>query len=207
MDRRDFLRTASVGAFATTGPVRLKPDTTDEGASDRDYWVSVMRRLADPVLTNLANGTLKARMPVEQGASDRRSVTHLEAIGRLMAGLAPWIELGTDETSEGRLRAQYTTLAHRAIARAVDPSSRQRLAAHRLLRPSAWNRGDLHLDRQRVSVLGRIASARTRVERRILVRAAPTLDVGESVVGAAVSDRPRALIPTCARELFSAGGN
>ena len=75
MDRRDFLRTASVGAFATTGTVRLKPDTTDEGASDRDYWVSVMRRLADPVLTNLANGTLKARMPVEQGASDRRPVT------------------------------------------------------------------------------------------------------------------------------------
>ena len=83
-----------------------------------------MRRLADPVLTNLANGTLKARMPVEQAAgTDRRSVTHLEALGRLVAGLAPWIELPSDSTAEGRLRADYAQLARRAIAHAVDPAS------------------------------------------------------------------------------------
>ena len=87
-------------------------------------WVGVMRRLADPVLTNLANGTLKARMPVEQAAgTDRRSVTHLEALGRLLAGIAPWIELAPDDTPEGRSRAAYGDLARRAIARAVDPSS------------------------------------------------------------------------------------
>jgi hypothetical protein len=92
--------------------------------SDRDVWVDVMRRVADPVLTNLANGTLKARMPVEQAAgADRRSVTHLEAIGRLIAGIAPWVELRADDTAEGRLRGQYADLARRAIARAVDPSS------------------------------------------------------------------------------------
>jgi len=126
MDRRDFLRSA--GVVVASERVRLKPDTTDQGSQfdDREYWVSVMRKLADPVLTNLANGTLRARMPVEHiepSAPDRRSVTHLEAIGRLMAGLAPWIELAADETREGRLRAHYATLAHRAIARAVDPSS------------------------------------------------------------------------------------
>ena len=83
-----------------------------------------MVRLADPVLTNLANGTLKQRMPLEQAAgADRRSVTHLEALGRLMAGIAPWIELPADATPEGRARARYAALAHRAIARAVDPSS------------------------------------------------------------------------------------
>ena len=83
-----------------------------------------MRRLADPVLKNLASGTLKARMPVEQAASaNRRNVTHLEALGRLVAGLAPWLELGADPTPEGRLRAEYADLARRAIARAVDPAS------------------------------------------------------------------------------------
>jgi hypothetical protein len=93
-------------------------------AGDRGLWVNVLRRIADPVLNNLANGTLKARMPVEQAAgADRRSVTHLEAIGRLMAGIAPWIELPADDSVEGRLRAQYAALAHRAIARAVDPAS------------------------------------------------------------------------------------
>jgi hypothetical protein len=93
-------------------------------AGDRERWVGFMRRLADPVLTNLADGTLKARMPVEQAAgTDRRSVTHLEALGRLLAGIAPWIELAPDDTLEGRSRAVYGDLARRAIARAVDPSS------------------------------------------------------------------------------------
>ena len=91
---------------------------------DRDFWIAVMRRLADPVLTNLANGALKARMPVEQAAgADRRSVTHLEALGRLIAGIAPWLELSADDTPEGRMRVEYAGLARRAIARAVDPAS------------------------------------------------------------------------------------
>jgi hypothetical protein len=135
MDRRDFFKTAAGGTLATAHMVRLKPDTTEDAhgaaaqraataSSERELWVAVMRRLADPVLTNLANGTLKARMPVEQAAgADRRPVTHLEALGRLMAGIAPWIELQPDDTAEGRIRTQYATLAQRAIARAVDPAS------------------------------------------------------------------------------------
>jgi hypothetical protein len=92
--------------------------------SDRATWVATMRRLADPVLKNLAAGTLKSRMPVEQASgADRKSVTHLEALGRLLAGLAPWIELPADGSQEGRLRADYADLARKAIARAVDPAS------------------------------------------------------------------------------------
>lgn len=95
-----------------------------EAGGDRAYWVGVMRRLAEPVLTNLAAGTLKAKMPIEQApGADRRSVTHLEALGRLLAGMAPWIELGGDQTDEGRERARYASLAQEAIARAVDPAS------------------------------------------------------------------------------------
>ena len=63
-------------------------------------------------------------MPVEQAAgAKRQTVTHLEALGRLIAGIAPWIELPADDTAEGRLRLQYADLARRAIGRAVDPSS------------------------------------------------------------------------------------
>jgi hypothetical protein len=125
MDRRHFFKTAGAGSVlammpssATTGQV------TEPAAGDRAVWLAVLRKLADPVLTNLANGTLKARMPVEQApGADRRSVTHLEALGRLIAGIAPWLELAADDTAEGRLRAQYADLARRAIARSVDPSS------------------------------------------------------------------------------------
>ena len=125
MDRREFLKTAGAAGVASAWPRVAGADQVAATArSDRDAWIAVMRQLADPVLTNLANGTLRARMPVEQAAGgDRRPVTHLEAIGRLLAGLAPWIDLPADDTGEGRLRSEYAALARRAIARAVDPAS------------------------------------------------------------------------------------
>jgi hypothetical protein len=123
MNRREFLSTTSaVPALAGLRPG--SQSSTAAAGGDRAMWVSTMRRLADPVLTNLAAGTLKARMPVEQASgADRRNVTHLEALGRLLAGLAPWIEIPADDTPEGKVRAQYADLARRAIARAVDPVS------------------------------------------------------------------------------------
>ena len=98
-----------------------KPASID----DRAVWVGHLQKLADPVLNNLAAETLKARMPVEQAAGAKReSVTHLEALGRLVAGIAPWLELAPDTTDEGRLRARYRALARRPIDRAVDPASK-----------------------------------------------------------------------------------
>lgn len=126
MKRRDFLQSGAVAGVGIATPSAEAPAqrsrTTSE--SERDYWVSVARRLADPVLSNLAAGTLKGKMPVEEIAgAGRRSVTHLEAFGRLLAGLAPWLELGDDGSEEGGLRARYADLARRALAQAVDPAS------------------------------------------------------------------------------------
>jgi hypothetical protein len=125
MHRRDFLKTASAATLIPAArPTTPAPQGTAAPQTDRAAWVALLRKLADPVLNNLANGTLKARMPVEQAAgANRQTVTHLEAIGRLLAGMAPWIELAADGTDEGKARAQYADLARRAIARAVDPSS------------------------------------------------------------------------------------
>ena len=121
MKRRDSLKApGAASAWPGTGA----GEQPNAATSDRDPWIAIMRRLADPVLTNLANGTLKARMPVEQAAgANRQNVTHLEAIGRLLAGMAPWLELQAESADEGRLLSQYADLSRRAIARAVDPSS------------------------------------------------------------------------------------
>ena len=124
MNRRELLRLAGAALVAPGGAVMNAAGQAAAAADDRAVWVGLTQRLADPVLTNLAAGTLKARMPVEQAAgADRRNVTHLEAIGRLVAGIAPWLELGSDTTSEGQLRARYADLTRRAIDRAVDPAS------------------------------------------------------------------------------------
>jgi hypothetical protein len=123
VDRRQFLESAGAGAAGLiargTGAGAI-PGPAD----DRAYWVTVAQRLAEPVLTNLAAGTLRARMPVEEAdGAGRRSVSHLEAFGRLLAGLAPWLELPAEATPEGRVRARYADLARRGLAVAVDPSS------------------------------------------------------------------------------------
>jgi hypothetical protein len=125
MDRREFLQTAGAGgAFAAMPRAGQSRQADAAPPGDRAVWTGVLQRLADPVLTNLAAGTLKARMPVEQAAgATRQNVTHLEAIGRLVAGISPWLELPVEETPEGRLRSRYADLTRRAIDRAVDPAS------------------------------------------------------------------------------------
>lgn len=125
MRRRAFLKTAaSTGALALAPLAAIAGQREAAPARDRGIWIEVMRRLADPVLTNLAQGTLKARMPVEQApGADRRAVTHLEAFGRLMAGIAPWLEAGADDGPEGQLRATYRARSLQALGRAVDPGS------------------------------------------------------------------------------------
>ena len=97
----------------------------ESAKTDRAYWVEMLRRIAEPVLRAGADGQLKQRMPVEMSpaGSGREAFTHLEAIGRLLAGLAPWLELGPSEDGEGRLRAELADLARRTIAHAVDPQS------------------------------------------------------------------------------------
>jgi hypothetical protein len=126
MNRRELLQSAGA-VFVTPAVTALTADAQQSVAptDDRAIWIGLMRRLADPVLNNLAGGTLRQRMPVEQAANatNRPSVTHLEAAGRLMAGIAPWLELGADASEEGRLRARYADLARRAIDKAVDPAS------------------------------------------------------------------------------------
>ena len=89
--RRGFLRTVTgIGAAAA-----VAQGAAETPESDRQYWVRTMSKVAEPVLTNLAAGTLKRAMPVEcvtGNVAERRKVTHLEAIGRLLAGIAPWLE-------------------------------------------------------------------------------------------------------------------
>ena len=91
-----------------------------DGVEDRLYTIEVLRRIADPVLNALSQNKLRATMPV---AKERASWSHLEAVGRLMAGMAPWLELGVDETEEGLLRGQYLELALCCISNAVDPDA------------------------------------------------------------------------------------
>ena len=94
------------------------------GEDDRAFWVETLSRLADPVLTNLGRHTLKQSMPYESLSAGRQEFSHLEAVGRLLCGIAPWLELGPDrQTAEGRLRSRYIRLAVAGLQHAVNPDS------------------------------------------------------------------------------------
>lgn len=92
------------------------------GEEDRAFWVETLTRIADPVLVNLSNGTLKQNMPYES-LGNRHRFSHLEAVGRLVCGIAPWLELGPDNTPEGQLRKTYIDLTVKGLKNAVNPSS------------------------------------------------------------------------------------
>jgi hypothetical protein len=130
-DRRSFFRTALTGLAAATQAPAQTP--VSGGESDRQYWVRTMAKIAEPVLTNLAAGTLKRNMPVETTAAsvaDRRRYTHLEAIGRLLSGIAPWLEAPLDAGPERDLQQRFADLARRAIRSGCDPASPDYLNFH-----------------------------------------------------------------------------
>ncbi|MDR6941459.1 DUF2264 domain-containing protein [Mucilaginibacter pocheonensis] len=95
----------------------------DPGQKERTYLVKSLVRIADPVLTALSKNQLKQQMPVEAKTGDRKNYTYLEAFGRLLAGMAPWLEIGPDQTPEGILRKKYIELARTGLHNATDPNS------------------------------------------------------------------------------------
>ena len=54
---------------------------------------------------------------------NRQRFSYLEAVGRTVCGIAPWLELGEDDTPEGQLRKKYIELTVKGISNAVNPSS------------------------------------------------------------------------------------
>ncbi|NDV60016.1 DUF2264 domain-containing protein [Bacteroides sp. 519] len=94
--------------------------------TDREYWCDLMYRIATPVLSNMSEGKLQQEMQVE--VSPRwdgrdKKVTYMEAFGRLMMGLAPWLSLPDDDTAEGAQRKQLREWALKSYAHAVNPDS------------------------------------------------------------------------------------
>ena len=81
-----------------------------------------MDEVARPVIWNLSEGTLRQNMPRESKGKPHE-MCYLEAFGRTLCGIGPWLELGADDTKEGKLREEYIKRTIQAIEHAVDPSS------------------------------------------------------------------------------------
>lgn len=89
----------------------------------RAAWLRHLHQLAQPPLEALATHQLRATIPVEQtGKIDRALCTHLEAVGRLLCGIAPWLESSPGD-AEGDAHTSLRALVVPALDAATDPAS------------------------------------------------------------------------------------
>jgi hypothetical protein len=101
-------------------------DDLHNAQQDRAYWLQMMQHVAEPVLTAIEKRKLRELMPVEARpgtVEERRKSTHLEAVGRLLSGIAPWLEHGPHDGSESILRERFATAARAGLESGADPAS------------------------------------------------------------------------------------
>lgn len=109
-------------------PVSAQNITIDK-MTDRQLWLFYMDKIARPVLSNLAENKLKEKMPVDLAKNidnkDWRSrVSYLEAFGRTLSGIAPWLNIEGGNKAESDLRDQYRQWTLKAIANATDSTAK-----------------------------------------------------------------------------------
>lgn len=94
--------------------------------NDRMYWVALLDKIASPVLSNMSKGELKKNMAVQYSPiwdNRDKNVAYMEAFGRLIAGIAPFLSLTDDDTVEGKIRHRLRLQTQQSLAHAVDPES------------------------------------------------------------------------------------
>jgi hypothetical protein len=128
MERRHFMRALATApaapAVLAAGPALAS--TAPLAGGERAYLLRLLQRMAEPVLTLMAQGELKKKFPLELSPTwdgRDRSVAYLECFGRLISGIAPWLALPVDDSLEGRLRRRLQQMALQSFTHAVDPRS------------------------------------------------------------------------------------
>ena len=87
---------------------------------NRREWLNALLKIVGPVLNALAEGQLKQTLPLDFHA-DRAAFAPLEAFGRSMLGLAPWLEADENalDPEERALQAVWRSKALLCIDKAT----------------------------------------------------------------------------------------
>lgn len=115
----------AIMAFVLAGSASAKK-VKNLPQTERQYWAGLCYKIAQPILENMSKGELQKNMTLELSPHwDGRNVkvSYLEAFGRLMAGITPWLALPDDGTPEGKQRKQLHDWAIASYKNAVDPQS------------------------------------------------------------------------------------
>lgn len=97
--------------------------------TDRQFWLQQMDKMVKPVLYNLAQDSLRIAMPKVTSVhidnkEHRIKVQYVEVLGRVLSGIAPWLQLEGGSAEEIALRKQYRDWALKGINNALDSNAK-----------------------------------------------------------------------------------
>jgi len=131
MRRRNFIQNASLLGIAPLVSSSFAEEISERDLSKRNtrkFWLNYLQKLTEPVLTAIAADQFKQKMPVEAKEptliNDRAKYTHLEAFGRLLCGIAPWLQAEHTNEAENQLKAGYFKLAVKGIENATNSAAK-----------------------------------------------------------------------------------
>ena len=107
---------------------------------NRSEFLSTLLRLSRPVLAAGAQGALRETMTVEgHPEANMRPYTCFEAAGRLLCGIAPWLEHEAVDPIEAEEQHRARELARGLMSAQLDPASPDYGNFEKLLRPHCQN--------------------------------------------------------------------
>jgi len=97
--------------------------------TDRQFWLQEMDKMVRPVMYNLAQDSLRIQMPKVtskriDNKDHRIKVEYLEVLGRVLSGIAPWLQLEGGSQEEVRRRDQYRQWAVQGVKNALDSNAK-----------------------------------------------------------------------------------
>lgn len=130
----DDSETYGTGAFLLAGSELVKAvqsktrnpiGRTGISDDDRGYTLDLLVKIANPVFQPLSMGKLHEVFPRKKWETRESNIqtSPLQAFGRTLSGMAPWLSLGADNTKEGKLRSRYAELARKCLVNATNPLS------------------------------------------------------------------------------------
>lgn len=97
--------------------------------TDRQLWLKEMDKMVRPMMSSLAKDSLTILMPQEtsirvDNKAHRVKVQYLEVLGRVLSGIAPWLQLEGGSAEEVALRNQYRQWAIQGIKNSLDSNAK-----------------------------------------------------------------------------------
>ncbi|GAB4056060.1 DUF2264 domain-containing protein [Spirosoma litoris] len=97
--------------------------------SDRQFWLAEMDKMVRPVIYSLAQDSLRIVMPKVvskriDNKDHRIQVQYVEVLGRVLSGIAPWLQGEGGSAEEVTLRNQYRKWVLKGLSNALDSTAK-----------------------------------------------------------------------------------